>query len=83
MNLKAKLRELWEMITRSGRPMLCASCKQPITDVDAATACEVQVDLGDGEEVPTYVACCCELCLRRVQTRGLGPVALAKVVDEE
>ena len=63
--------------------MLCASCKNPITDPDVATACEVQVDFGDGEEGPTYVACCSELCLRRVQTRGLGPVALAKVVDEE
>lgn len=83
MNLKAKLRKLWEMVTREGRPLLCASCKQPITDPDKAIATEVQVDFGDGEEGPTYVACCCELCLRRVQTRGIGPVALAKVVDEE
>ena len=83
MNVKEKLRKLWEMVTGEGRPLLCASCKTPITDPDAACATEVCVDFGDGEEGPTYVACCRELCLRRVQTRGIGQVALAKVVDEE
>lgn len=83
MNLKAKLRKLWEMVTREGRPFRCASCKGEIADPDAAFACEVCVDFGDEEPEPTYVACCCELCLQRVQRRGLGPIAIAKVVDEE
>jgi hypothetical protein len=45
----------------------CASCRQAIEDTEGAIVVEIEED-EDG--IPTVVACCCELCLRRVQKRG-------------
>lgn len=82
MNIKERIRALWESVTKGGKPFRCASCKNPITDPQTAIATEVQVDLGDGEPGPVYVACCSELCLRRVRKRGVGPVVIAKADGE-